>query len=109
MSKVIASTFRTHHVTLPLCASSFIDHAGCQGTIRTMSSILKCDCVPCHGEEATPEAVCEECRASMPLVIHENAIAVGERIAISRSASRYCNSCRAEMLQDLADARAVRR
>lgn len=108
MSQTNACPIRTHHVTLPVCVSSFNDHAGCQGTIRTGAAIIKCDCVACHGDDAIPAAICAGCHASMTVVIHDNAIPVGERIAISRSIGRYCAACQAEFLQDLKDARAVR-
>lgn len=108
MNEVNASPVRTYHITLPICSSSFSDHAGCQGTVPTASSIIKCDCVACHGEDAKPAAVCDGCQASMPVVIHDNAVRVGEVLRVSRSMSRYCDACRAETLAELAAARGVR-
>lgn len=108
MSEVTVSPIRTHHVTLPLCVSSFNDHAGCQGTINTKAAIIKCDCVTCHGDEAIPAAICAGCHASMPIVIYDGAISVGERTAISRGMGRYCAACHAEFLQDLKDEREAR-
>lgn len=101
MSQVKNIPTRTYHATLPHCVSSFNDHAGCQGTINTATSVIKCDCEPCHGKDARPEAICAGCHASMPVVVHDNALPVGERIAVSRSTGRYCDACRAEFLQDM--------
>jgi hypothetical protein len=101
MIEVNAAPIRTHHVTLPPCVSSFTDHAGCQGFVRTVSSVIKCDCVACHGEEATPAALCAGCRSSMPVVIDDNAVNVGDEIRVSRSMGRYCEACRAEFMADL--------
>lgn len=100
---------RTYHITLPVCVSSFTDHAGCTGIVHTATATIKCDCVKCHGDDAVPAAVCPGCKATMPVVVLDNAVRVGDQMRVSRSLARYCEACRAEFLQDLTDSRAVAR